>query len=329
MPREKDDADFDNFDVELDTADDKKASAKPGKNDDQFDLDLVVDVVDDTPAADRKAQPLDREVEDPTDDEMQSYGEKVQKRIKDLTHARHDERRRREKLEREQEEMLAFARQSTEEVKRLRKIVEDGTKQYSEMSTAAAKTNLEAARAKLRAAHEAYDTDAIVAAQEELFNAQAAAERAKEFKGPTLQVESDGVQTPQVPKVQPLDPKTRNWMAKNSWFTDPAHTSATTFALGLDQELRQSGYDPRTDEYFEQVDARMKRRFPELYKAPSEDDRPAKDDPPRRPGSVVAPADRSAPKRRVTLTASQVALCTKLNLDPKQYAAQLVKDGKL
>jgi len=60
--------------------------------------DVEIEIVDDTPAKDRGRKPLDKEVADPTDDEIENYSEKVQARIKELTHARHDERRMKEAL---------------------------------------------------------------------------------------------------------------------------------------------------------------------------------------------------------------------------------------
>jgi len=67
--------------------------------------DVEIELIDDTPSKDRGRKPLDKEVADPTDDEIENYSDKVQARIKELTHARHDERRRKEELEREKKEM--------------------------------------------------------------------------------------------------------------------------------------------------------------------------------------------------------------------------------
>ena len=65
--------------------------------------DIEIEVVDDTPPQDKGRKPLDREVADPTDEEIESYSDNVKKRIKDLTHARHDERRAKEALLREKQ----------------------------------------------------------------------------------------------------------------------------------------------------------------------------------------------------------------------------------
>ena len=80
---------------------------------------VEIEIVDDTPNKDRGRKPLDKEVADPTDDEIENYSDKVQARIKELTHARHDERRRKEELEREKKEMENLLAYMAEENKKL------------------------------------------------------------------------------------------------------------------------------------------------------------------------------------------------------------------
>jgi hypothetical protein len=82
---------------------------------DVIEADIIVE--DDTPESDRKAQPLNRNVEDPTDDEIEGYTKGVQSRIKELTHARHDERRAKEAAQREKDEAIRLAQISIEEKK--------------------------------------------------------------------------------------------------------------------------------------------------------------------------------------------------------------------
>lgn len=331
--------DFDAFDEDVD-------SALPGFGDGAIqdvplgkpaaganDSDIEVDVVDDTPPRDRNARPLDREVSEPSDEELAQYSQSVQRRINDLTHARHDERRKREQLEREHNAAQQMLQALQTENQRLRGVVQDGSKQFGEMSVAAAEAKLKEARRQLTEANESFDVAKITEAQEALANALADVREAKNFKPPVVQNDESVVQTPQTqsPPARPqLHPKTQAWMDRNSWFTSPDHVAATTYALGLDQELRKNGYDPRTDDYYEQVDARMKQRFPELYgQDRSTDDQRTQRPAPREPGATVAPAVRTTSKRRVTLSASQIALCQKLGITPQQYAAELIATGAL
>ena len=134
----------------------------------QGDDDFEIEVVDDTPPADRGRKPLDREVEDPTDDEINQYTKGAQERIKELTHARHDERRAKEAMAREKAELERFAQQIAEENKRLKQFVNTGTEQYTAMAKTAAEAELDKARRDYKAAQEAFDTDAMIAAQEAL-----------------------------------------------------------------------------------------------------------------------------------------------------------------
>ena len=125
---------------------------------------VEIEIEDDTPERDRGRKPLDREVLDPTDEEIESYSDKVKGRIKELTHARHDERRVKEATMREKQELERLAQQLIEENKRLKQNVYTGQEAIIEGAKSKAESELATARSKLRAAQEAFDNDAIVAA---------------------------------------------------------------------------------------------------------------------------------------------------------------------
>ena len=138
--------------------------------------DVEIEIVDDTPPKDRGRLPLQEEVEEPTDAELDEYSKDVQARIKKLTHARHDERRAKEAIQRERDELERLAQHMMAENKKLKEYVQTGSQQYGEMAKTAAEAELEQARRALKAAQEAFDTDAIVEAQETLFAAKIKAE---------------------------------------------------------------------------------------------------------------------------------------------------------
>lgn len=286
------------------------------------DDDIEVEVVDDTPERDRGRKPLDKEVADPTDEEIESYSSNVQKRIKDLTHARHDERRVKEATMREKLELERLTQQLMEENKRLKHTVSSGTEQFVAQHKVLADNELDKARRQYKEAQESFDSDAILAAQEALLEAKMRVEAAKNFRPTPLQRDEDEVQTshhePQ--RVQP-DEKTLRWQAKNQWFGSDGFEEVTSYALGLHQKLVNSGADPRSDEYFEQIDARVKSKFPEVF---GEVDRPSAESS-RKPTSVVAPATRSSGAKKVQLTTTQLALAKKFGLTPQQYALQVAK----
>jgi hypothetical protein len=139
---------------------------------------------------------------------------------------------------------------------------------------------------------------------------------AQNFKPTPLQTASDSVQ---IRKSEPVavepDDKTLRWQAKNQWFGAAGNEELTSFSLGLHQKLVNSGVDPRSDEYFERIDARMRSTFPEAFGGARSS----------RPSSVVASATRSSGPKRVQLTHTQIALAKKFGLTPQQYAVQVAK----
>lgn len=287
--------------------------------------DVEIEIIDDTPERDRGRKPLDKEVADPTDEEIETYSDKVQARIKELTHARHDERRRKEAVEREKAELERLAQHLVNENNRLKQSYNEGQEVLVNTARKEAETKLDMARRQLKEAQEAFDTDAIIAAQEALAEAKWEVESAKRFRPQTLQPTENAVQTQQQPQapVQP-DEKSLRWQAQNQWFGQPGFEEYTSYALGLHQKLVTGGVDPRSDDYFDQINGRMKSKFPELFGG--NEDRPnAGDAPAKKPASVVAPATRSSGAKKVQLTPTQVALAKKLNIDPKRYAAEMMK----
>jgi hypothetical protein len=280
------------------------------------DEDVEVEIIDDTPEQDRGRKPLDREVEDPTEEEIESYSDKVKGRIKELTHARHDERRAKEATVREKQELERFAQQLLSENQQLKQYVDNGTVQYAETAKAAAEAELVAVRRQYKEAQEAFDTDAIIAAQEALTEAKLKLESIKNFRPIPLQTTSDAVQRQMSapPAVQP-DEKTLRWQAKNQWFGAQGYEEVTSYALGLHQKLVSSGTDPRSDEYFQAIDTRLHKTFPDIFGGSTS----------KKQSAVVAPATRSSGTRQIKLTTTQVALAKKYGLTLKQYADQVAK----
>ena len=305
----------------------KQAAAE----DDNFEIEIE----DDTPPADRGRKPMKEPVEDPTDEELESYDEKVQNRIKKFTRGYHDERRAKEEALREREAAEAFAKQILEENKRLQQQLATGSKALIESTKSAAETKLEAAKRKLKEAHENGDFDAVADAQAEIARATASIDRAQ-FMRPH-EVEEREFQ-PAQPAQPPLSRRTQAWVDKNSdwWGVDEEMTAA---AMGLDKKLaRQYGADYiGSKDYFEAIDATMRKRFPEYFEdaQSDEDDEPPprkraepvdEEKPQRRaskPATVVAPASRSTPPNRVKLKASEAAIARRLGIPLEEYAKQV------
>ena len=181
--------------------------------------DLEVEIVDDTPEKDRGRKPLEREIADPTEDEIDSYTGNVQKRIKELTHARHDERRAKEALMREKQELERLAQHMVEENKKLKQYVNSGSEQYADSMKKVANSGVESARRALKEANESFDPDAIIAAQEALLEAKLEMRDAERFRVTPLQIDADEVKTTSYEsRKQEVDQKTLRWQAQNQWF---------------------------------------------------------------------------------------------------------------
>jgi hypothetical protein len=287
-----------------------------------------VEVVDDTPAEDRNRAPLPKTiVEELEKDDLEEYSEKVQKRLSQMKKVWHDERREKERASREREEALTFAQRAYEENKQLKQRLGQGEKVFITEVTKAA--TMEAAQAKdsLKRAYEAGDAEQIAEAQEALTNAQLKLREFQQFK-PSLQEDNFDVQhqAQQVPTVQQAhsDPKAESWREKNTWFGP--NKRMTAYALGLHEELVESGADPRSDDYYRQVDTEMRRRFSDYFgeESPTTEDR---DNKPayRKTSTVVAPATRSTAPRSIRLSSSQAAIAKRLGLTPEAYARELIK----
>jgi len=283
--------------------------------------DIEIDIVDDTPEEDRGRKPLEKEVEEPTEDEIEQYSSNVQKRIKELSHARHDERRAKEAAMREREEAIELARRIMEENNRLKNNLKSGEEAFFETAKQKAAIEYEVAKRKLIEAKSVGDVEAEVQAQEEFNSAQLTRSRLEEFKNNARQNDFDDVNSiPNQPPKQ-VDYKAQEWHKANPWFwKDRTMTGA---ALGVHEELVASGYDPRSDDYYRELDSRIRTIFPDRFED-IEPQKPEKQEK-KRPSTVVASATRSNPSKRITLSASEVALARRLNLPLEVYAKQKIE----
>ena len=322
---------------EFEFPDEKEAKAKSADvavaEEESFD----VEIEDDTPRRDRGRKPDDTPPEDPTEEELSTYDEKVQARLKKFTRGYHDERRAKEEAVREREAAERLAKQLWEQNRKLQEQVSLGSKAYIEQSQNSAEIELKSAKKRYAEAFEAGDSEALAEANAEVSRAALNLDRVQNMR--PLQVEEKEVQIPQRSTNQPaVSDRDRRWMEKNTWFgPDPEMTAS---ALGLHQKLaRDYGADfVGSEEYYKRVDATMRRRFPEYFEdiQSDEDDAPSQkasepayeEEPPRRankPANVVAPASRSTPPNRVRLKASEAAIARRLGVPLEEYAKQVAQ----
>ena len=295
-----------------------------------------IEIVDDTPPADRGRKPMKEPVEDPTDEELATYDEKVQARIKKFTRGYHDERRAKEEAVREREAAENFAKQVYSENKRLQQQLSNGSKVYIEQSQSTAQLELDSAKKRYKEAYESGDVDAITEAQTEIAKATLRIDRASGLR--PIEVEEREFQPPQ-PEQPKLNPRTKKWVERNNdwWGVDDEMTMT---AMGIDRKLQKEyGADyVGTEEYFKTIDKTMRKRFPEHFESDQsyeEDDPPPNkrtsepvedDDPPRRATRItspVAPAARSTPPNRIRLKASEVETARRLQVPIEEYAKQV------
>lgn len=274
-----------------------------------------IEVVDDTPEPDRGRAPMKEPPAEVTDDELAQYSEGVKKRIQHFSKGYHEERRAKEAALREREEALRLAQTLVEENKKLQGSLGQGQQALLEQAKKVVANEVDQAKAKLKAAHEAFDTDAIVEAQEELATAKIKADRVNNFRPPVAKPEEPVVKPApsETPQVQ-IDPKALAWQEANPWFVNNRKMRAV--ALEIDRELVESGLDPASDEYYQRVDSEMRQIFPSAF--PSEK--------PVKKSSVVAPATRSTAPKKIVLTQSQVAIAKRLGLSNEQYARAVAEE---
>ena len=289
----------------------------PAKKEVEDDVDI--EVVDDTPPKDRNRKPSDPP-EEVTDEELESYSDKVRKRIQHLSKGYHDERREKERALRERQELEAYAQRIVEENKHLKSNMSKSQEALLEQAKRVAETEFEQAKTKYKEAYESGDADKVLEAQEELTNAKFKVEKVKNFKPAPLQEEETSVQTQSTAPQSSYDAKAEAWRQDNTWFgTDE---EMTAFALGLHQKLVKSGVDPKSDEYYERINSRMRQVFPENFGDAEETVETTQ----VRRSNVVAPATRSVAPKKITLTKSQVAIAKRLGVPLTEYAKQVAEE---
>ena len=271
-----------------------------------------------TASEEKKEEPKKEEKEK----ELEQYSESVQRRIAKLTHKWRE-------AQRQADDAAEFARAQIrlkEEAEKKISKLEPGFMKSTEDSI---KSGLEAAKAQLAKAREAGDINAEVEAQaliseygykqakfaetkaaQEEFNAR----KAKEVKQPEINLNRQRQADPTP------DPKAEQWAAKNTWFGQD--TAMTYTAFDLHKKLtEQEGYDPQSDEYYSEIDKRIRLEFPHKF----DTTRSNLGEGSTKPVQTVASAKRSTNtgRKTVRLTPSQVAIAKKLGVPLEEYAKQL------
>jgi hypothetical protein len=296
---------------------------------DEGSLDVDIEIVDDTPPADRNRDPVPDNIKEEleTADTSKDYSKNVKDKFTQYKKAWHDERRAKEAALREQQEALAAAQSILDENKRLKQMIQTGEKELITTYQSSAELEVSQARRNYKEAYDSGDSDALAEAQEEMMRAQLKLDRAKNFK-PTVQISENDVQIQVKQPQQPaqMNDKVAEWVSKNPWYVDPDKKVMSKYAVFVHEELEEQFGRAfvGTDEYFKRIDNEVKRRFPEEF-ADIQNEEEEKPQRTSRLSTVVAPAKRSTSSKKIVLTKTQVALAKKFGLSPEQYARELNK----
>ena len=275
-------------------------------------------VATESQAASTSSQDASDEKQETKKDELEDYSKDVQRRIAKLT-------KKWREAERQKEEALKYA----ESVK----IEKEATlKKYSVLEGASVKdrearivAGLQAAKAKLAEARVNQDLNSEIDAQREIARLGYEEARLLESKS-TLEaaaLENKKAEIPNInlnrsiePEIK-ADPKAEAWGAKNKWFGSDSAMTYTAFDIHK-KLVDEEGYDPQTDEYYTEIDRRIRLEFPHKFvnNATTESTKPVQ---------TVASAKRSTKpgRKTVRLTPSQVAIAKKLGVPLEEYAKQL------
>jgi len=280
-----------------------------------------IEVVDDTPEEDKYRTPMAEAPQDPTEEELATYSESVKNRFKHFTKGYHEERRAKESAQREKDEAIRFAQSLVEENKKLKGSVNQGQTVLLEQAKKVITSEIEDAKRLYKEAYESGDADKLLDAQEALTTARIRADKVNNFRPAPLQEEETPVQiAQQAPQPAPVDEKLSAWQDQNRWFG--SNKRMTSYALGLHEELVESGVRVGSDEYYKRIDTDIRERFPDQIGAGESVD--AK--PQRTKSNVVSPATRSTAPKKIVLTQSQVNLAKRLGLTNEQYARAVANE---
>ena len=299
--------------TEFEFPDEKEENARKGGR--VVEPEPEIEVVDDTPETDRFRTPMAEAPQDPTEEELATYSESVKNRFKHFTKGYHEERRAKESAQREKDEAIRFAQSMVEENRKLKGSVNQGQTVLLEQAKKVITGEIEEAKRLYKEAYESGDADKLLDAQEALTTAKIRADKVNNFRPAPLQEQETPVQiAQQAPQPAPVDEKLSAWQDENRWFG--SNKRMTSYALGLHEELVESGVRVGSDEYYKRIDTDIQERFPDqIGVGKSVDAKPQ-----RTKSNVVSPATRSTAPKKIVLSQSQVNLAKRLGLTNRQYA---------
>jgi hypothetical protein len=248
------------------------------------------------------------------EDELEQYSESVQRRISKLTNRFREE-------ERQRQAAIEYAEAVKKQNEELRSRLDKLDQSYVGEFGSRVEADAAAAKESYRKAYEDGDADGMFEAQQRISRIaleQARYEEAKRRNEERRQqpaAEDPVPQRSQQPAPQQPDPKAEAWAGKNEWFgTDQAMTYA---AFGVHRQLiEDEGFDPTSDEYYSELDKRIRTEFPHKFAETKRDSGPRV----ASAGSTASKSSSPKGRRTVKLTPSQIAIAKRLNVPLEEYA---------
>ena len=294
--------------------DDKGVPQKPEEiKEEKIEVEKVEDVQEEKP------EPVETQPE--KKDELKEYSEGVQRRIAKLT-------RKMREAERQKEEALAYAQSVKSENDAMEGRLSRIDSSYVSEFENRVKTSMAAAKLALKNAIESQDVEAQIAAQQQLaaltmdearLNSIKVANENKP-KAEEKQVNINPQQQYIAPQQQ-ADPKAEDWASRNTWFGNDSAMTYTAFDIHK-KLVEVEGFDPKSDEYYAEVDKRIRLEFPHKFDK-VEDNTTERAKPAQNVASARRSASTSKGRKTVKLTPSQVAIAKRLGVPLEEYAKQL------
>ena len=262
---------------------------------------------------------VEAKVEKPVEkkDELEEYSESVKKRIAKLTHKIRE-------AERQKEEAINFAHSVKKEKEQIESRLSRTDQRYVSEFESRVKSSLDNAKVALKSAINAGDIDAQVSAQQQIAELTLEAARLGSIKSNQQDIvkEKEVTITPQQTNQTPqTDPKAEDWASRNNWFGNDSAMTYTAFDLHK-KIVEEEGFDPRSDEYYAEIDKRIRLEFPHKFAIKEDTSTESTNKPVQNVASAKRPS-QTGRKKTVRLTPSQVAIAKRLGVPLEEYAKHL------
>ena len=262
---------------------------------------------------------VEAKVEKPVEkkDELEEYSESVKKRIAKLTHKIRE-------AERQKEEAINFAHSVKREKEQIESRLSRTDQRYVSEFESRVKSSLDNVKIALKSAINAGDVDAQISAQQQIAELTLEAARLGSIKSNQQDVvkEKEVTITPQQTNQTPqTDPKAEDWASRNNWFGNDSAMTYTAFDLHK-KIVEEEGFDPRSDEYYAEIDKRIRLEFPHKFAIKEDTSTESTNKPVQNVASAKRPS-QTGRKKTVRLTPSQVAIAKRLGVPLEEYAKHL------